>query len=68
LEKQLGYSDGPRDRFRVVVRGWGGFETAGCRRYFCPNGTLFEVVRLDRIRESLPRDELDRWIETVPIG
>lgn len=52
----------------MVVHTYGGFAVAKCVRYYCPDGTLFEVVRLDRIREALTPTELDRWIETFPIG
>jgi hypothetical protein len=73
----------PRSRFRVVVsmkdpdapavrrpgRGWS-FKRATCTRSLCPDGTLWEVVHLDKIGEDgdQPTDEeLNRWIAGFPI-
>lgn len=73
----------PRSRFRMIAR-WvdpdapavrrqdrqPSFEKATCRRSLCPDGTLFEVVRLDKIYEDgdQPTDEeLNRWIASFPI-
>jgi len=73
----------PRTRFRVVVRMedpdrppvrlWDrepSFEKATCKRTLCPDGTLWEVVRLDKIGEDgeQPTEaELNRWIAGFPI-
>jgi hypothetical protein len=46
------------------------FEKATCRRTLCPDGTLFEVVRLDKIGENGEQpteEELNRWIARLPI-
>ncbi|MGA7409030.1 MAG: hypothetical protein WBW33_01010 [Bryobacteraceae bacterium] len=46
------------------------FEKATCTRSLCPDGTLFEVVWLDRIGEGgeQPTDEeLNTWIRGFPI-
>ena len=46
------------------------FEKATCKRSLCPDGTLFEVVRLDKIGEGgeQPTEcELNRWIGSFPI-
>ncbi len=73
----------PRTWFRVVVRMGDpdaqlvrrrdrepSFEKATCTRSLCPDGTLFEVVRLDKIGEGgeQPTDaELNTWIAGFPI-
>jgi hypothetical protein len=73
----------PRTRFRVVVRRedpdkppvrlWDrepSFERATCKRTLCPDGTLWEVVHLDKIGEDgeQPTEaELNRWIAGFPI-
>jgi hypothetical protein len=73
----------PRTRFRVVVwtvdpdalgvRRLGrepSFERATCKRSLCPDGTLWEVVHLDKIGEDgeQPTEaELNRWIAGFPI-
>jgi hypothetical protein len=46
------------------------FERAACKRTLCPDGTLWEVVRLDKIGEDgeQPTEaELNRWIASIPI-
>jgi hypothetical protein len=73
----------PRTRFRVVFRPGDvdappvrrrdrepSFEKATCTRALCPDGTLFEVVRLDKIAVGAeqPTDaELNTWIAGFPI-
>ena len=73
----------PRTWFRVVVRMSDpdaqlvrrldrkpSFGAATCTRLLCPDGTLFEVVRLDKIGEGgeQPTDEeLNTWIRGFPI-
>ena len=73
----------PRTRFRVVVRledpdapavrrldREPSFEKATCKRTLCADGTLWEVVRLDKIGEGgeQPTDaELNTWIAGFPI-
>ena len=84
IEHQL-YPPAPKPRtwFRVVVRMGDAdapvvrrrdrepsFEKATCTRSLCPDGTLFEVVRLDKIGEGdeQPTDaELNIWIAGFPI-
>ena len=73
----------PRTWFRVVVRRGDpdaqlvrrldrepSFEEATCTRSLCPDGTLFEIVRLDKIAVGAeqPTDaELNTWIAGFPI-
>ena len=73
----------PRTRFRVVVSMRDpdapavrrpsrepSFEKATCKRTLCPDGTLWEVVHLDKIGEDGERptdDELNSWIAGFPI-
>src|ERR1700733_12652937 len=73
----------PQTSFRVVVRMEDpdapavrrrdrepSFEKATCKRSLCPDGTLWEVVRLDKIGEDGERptdDELNSWIAGFPI-
>ena len=73
----------PRTWFRVVIRREDvdapavrrrgcepSFEKATCTRSLCPDGTLWEVVRLDTMSEGgeQPTDaELNRWIAGFPI-
>jgi hypothetical protein len=73
----------PRTWFRVVVRREDpdapaarrlghdmSFENATCTRSLCPDGTLSEVVRLDKMSEDdeQPTDaELNTWIAGFPI-
>jgi hypothetical protein len=73
----------PRTYFRVVVRmvdvdapairkldRGPSFDRATCKRTLCPDGTLWEVVHLDKIGEDgdQPTDEeLNRWIAGFPI-
>ena len=47
-----------------------GLENAECTRTPCPNGTLLEMVRLDRCRpgrERLSEEALDRFVESFPV-
>jgi hypothetical protein len=73
----------PRTSFRVVARYTDpdapvvrrrdrepSFEKATCRRSLCPDGTLGEVVHLDKIYEDGEQptdDELNSWIAGFPI-
>ena len=70
----------PRTRFRVVIRledvdapvvrrpnGNPRFENATCTRSLCPDGTLWEVVRLDQIGEPPTDAELNTWVAGFPI-
>jgi hypothetical protein len=46
------------------------FEKATCKRTLCADGTLWEVVHLDKIYEDGDQptdDELNRWIAGFPI-
>jgi hypothetical protein len=74
LEDRSGAGSGkPRRVQRIVVRGMDrepSLENADCHRTLCPNGTLLEVVRLDRCRpgrERLSEEALDRFIESFPV-
>ena len=60
LENQICAAHKPRRRLRIVVWLWGtipNFEP--CTRTLCPDGTLMEVIRLDRCGRGArePRDE-----------
>jgi hypothetical protein len=73
----------PRTWFRIVVRMGDvdapvvrrlnrepSFEKATCTRSICPDGTLWEVVRLENIADGgeQPTDaELNTWIAGFPI-
>ncbi|MGA7412437.1 MAG: hypothetical protein WBW33_18305 [Bryobacteraceae bacterium] len=72
----------PRTRFRVVVRRGDvdapvvrrldrkpSFDEATCTRMLCPDGTLWEVVRLDTMDGGeQPTDaELNTWVAGFPI-
>ncbi len=70
----------PRTWFRVVVRMGDvdapavrrrerepSVENATCKRTLCPDGTLWEVVRLDKIGEQPTDAELNTWIAGFPI-
>jgi hypothetical protein len=54
-----------RRRDRVPI-----FEEATCKRTLCPDGTLWEVVRLDTMAggEQPIEEELNTWIAGFPIG
>jgi hypothetical protein len=46
-------------------------ENAKCFRTLWPNGTLFEMVHLNRSNDGpdkVTNEELDRWVEGFPIG
>jgi hypothetical protein len=63
----------PRDRLRLVVRRMdrtSGLEGATCHRTLFPNGTLSEIVRLDKSNGGCEptEDQLDRWIACLPIA
>jgi hypothetical protein len=66
-------SDKPRRAQRIVVTCLDrepSLENAQCHRTLCPNGTLLEVVHLDRGRpggERLSEEALDRFVETFPV-
>jgi hypothetical protein len=73
LENQLQLTGNPRDRFRLVMRRLDrkpGLENATCRRTLWPNGTVFEMVWLnkrdDRAGEPTA-EELDKWVATFPV-
>jgi hypothetical protein len=70
----------PRTRFRVVVRMedpdrppvrlWDrepSFERATCKSSLCPDGTLWEVVRLGAGNVQPTDAELNTWIAGFPI-
>ncbi len=74
LEDRSGVSSGkPREVDRIVVTCMDrepGLENAECTRTLCPDGTLLEVVRLDRSRPGLGRpseEALDRFVESFPV-
>jgi hypothetical protein len=66
-------SSKPRKVQRIVVSFLDrepSLENAECSRTLCPNGTLLEVVRLDRCRpgrERLSEEALDRFVESFPV-
>jgi hypothetical protein len=76
LEDRSGVGNGkPRKMHRIVVTSLGrepGLENAECHnRTLCPDGTLLEVVRLDRSRpgrERLSEEALDRFVESFPLS
>ena len=73
----------PRTWFRIVIRRQDvdalvvrkpdrepSFGKATCTRSLCPDGTLWEVVRLEKMSEGgeQPTDaQLDVWISSFPI-
>jgi hypothetical protein len=74
LEERSGAGRGkPRKVLRIMVTCLGrepGLENAECRRTLCPDGTLLEVVRLDRSRpgrERLSEEDPDRFVESFPV-
>ena len=72
LEDHSAVNGKPRDRFRIIVRRMDrepGLEGATCHRTLFPNGTLSEIVRLDKSSGGCEptEDELDRWIARFPI-
>jgi hypothetical protein len=73
LENQLQLAGNPRDRFRLVMGRLDrkpGFENATCRRTLWPNGTVFEMVWLNRHHDrpgEPTAEELDRWVESFPV-
>ena len=72
LEDHFKPARNPRQRLRIVVRTTDRkpSSNATCRRTVWPDGTLFEMVRLDRIGEGgkdFTAEEFETWIETFPI-
>ena len=73
LENRLHLAGNPRQRVRIVVSRLDhrpSLEGATCQRSLCPDGSLLEVVRLDRSAEgrgALADEELDRWVEARPV-
>ena len=74
LEDQFGRADRrPPRRLRMVVRkagSTGSLEDATCSRTLWPDGTLFEMVRLDWSDEgpgTLTAKEPHRWVEGFPV-
>ncbi len=73
LENRLHVVAGPRQRFRMVVCRMDrkpSLEGATCQRSLYANGTLLELVRLDRSdegRETLTDEELERWVAGFPV-
>ena len=63
----------PRRVQRILVRCMDrepSLENAECHRTLCANGTLLEVVRLDRCRpgrERLSEEALNRFVESFPV-
>ncbi len=52
--------------WRIRTRG-PSFKGAMCTRSLCPDGTLWEVVRLDNISEQPTDAELYAWVAAFPI-
>src|SRR5215471_65249 len=59
---------GPMQRFRIIVRRLDrepGLENASCKRKLWPDGTLFELIRLDRSspgRTAFSGEGFEAWI------
>ncbi len=60
-------------RLRVIVNRLDrkpGLENASCQRMLWPDGTLFELIRLDRSRsgrEDFRDEEFEAWITSFPV-
>jgi len=71
LEDRFWAANKPRRRLRIVVWLWGIIPNLEpCTRTLCSDGTLLEVIRLDRRqhRDHEPTDEeIERWADTFPI-
>ena len=72
LEDWFGSAGIRRQGFRIVVRRMdrGPSSNATCRRMIWPDGSLFEVVRLDKTgkdRVDFSEEELENWIENFPV-
>jgi hypothetical protein len=72
-ERSGGAGNKPRKVLRIVVRSLGrepSLDGAECTRTLCRDGTLSEMVRLDRSRpgrERLSEEALDRFVESFPV-
>jgi hypothetical protein len=61
----------PEKKFRVVVNTIGmplDLEVSTCQRYFWPDGTLFELVKLGGCDSNLPAKQLEEFISRHPIS
>jgi hypothetical protein len=73
LENRLQVAANPRQCVRMIVQRADrrpSLENATCQRSLYANGTLLELVRLDRSdegRKPLTDEELERWVETFPV-
>jgi hypothetical protein len=75
LEDQFGSAMGkPRRRLRIMISMAGdkpSLEDATCRRTLWPDGSLFELVQFNAHNygpDELTDEELDRWLESYPVG
>ena len=75
LEDQFGTADRkPRQYLRIVVRRVDrlpSLDGATCQRSLCPDGTLLEVVRLDKGLEGHREptaQELDTWVQRFQVN
>jgi hypothetical protein len=75
LEDQFGTADWkPQQHLRIVVKSLDrlpSLEGATCQRSLWPDGTLFEMVRLEDCRpghRELTDEELDSWIKGLPVN
>ena len=73
LENRLHVPGNPRQRLRLIARRMDrepGLENATCQRPLYADGTLFELVRLDRRAERrglLTNEQLERWVASFPV-
>ena len=71
LEDRFAPRDKVRECVRLVVGTIGpaeGLQNATCQRTLCANGCLTEVVRLNGSGDGLTEEDLDRFVESFPIG
>ncbi len=73
LEDQFVSADRPRRHHRIVIKMAGArpcLEDATCKRMLYSDGTLLEMVQINKHNEGpdeLTDEELDRWVESFPI-
>ena len=72
LENHYKPSRQPLRRFRVVVHRMDrkeGIHGATCRRSLGPDGTVMEIIRMDRSwsGSDFTEEEFEAWIESCPI-
>ena len=71
LENHYAPSRQPLRRFRLVVHRMDRKEDihgATCRRSLCSDGTVMEIIRMDRSQgHDFTEEEFEAWIESCPI-